>query len=482
MSLLLKQASAYLFAHALAAALGFLSVILFTRMLSPAEYGVYVVALVMASVVVTFLYNWIKLAALRMQSEGGGVDIRATSLVALGASTLLMPVCIAAAILAVGMTWQRALAGGCLALALGFFDLGQEIFKARQDTAAYVRATVLRALGSISIAYLLVYSGFGGIGLIAGVIGGYFLASLAMAPRLWRRPVRAFDREAFKSMVLFGMPMAGAGALFAVHAALDRLALSALLGDHAAGAYGAPADLVRQMIVFPSMSVAAAMIPSIIRSYSSETRERIDHRLLQSGEFFLAVVTPVAVGFALVAPHVAALVLGPEFREAAVKLIPVLSIACLVQAFSQHFFQVSFYIAKTPRLLVVLFALILATNAVALGPLITAYGLVGAAYACLLAETAGIGIALILARRAHPMPNILPAILRVGFAAALMAVPTHFVARMLGEPSILSLVITAACGAIVYALAIVALDVAGVRHVGLARVKHWLSARSEGSS
>ena len=42
---MLKQASIYLVAHGSSALLGLLSVVLFTRLLSPAEYGIYIVGM-----------------------------------------------------------------------------------------------------------------------------------------------------------------------------------------------------------------------------------------------------------------------------------------------------------------------------------------------------------------------------------------------------------------------------------------------------
>ena len=80
--MLIRQTSTYMVAHGTSSALGFLSVILFTRLLTPAEYGVYVVALSVAGIVSSLLFTWVRLSVLRFESEGEATDIRLTALAA----------------------------------------------------------------------------------------------------------------------------------------------------------------------------------------------------------------------------------------------------------------------------------------------------------------------------------------------------------------------------------------------------------------
>ena len=78
----------------------------------------------------------------------------------------------------------------------------------------------------------------------------------------------------------------------------------------------------------------------------------VDRHLMKSAELLLAVVMPAVVGLALVAPNVAALVLGRAFQQSAAQLIPILVFAWLFQTISTQFVQVSFHLAKKPHLMV----------------------------------------------------------------------------------------------------------------------------------
>ncbi len=326
-----------------------------------------------------------------------------------------------------------------------------------------MRATVIRAFTAIGISFALVHAGWGGIGLVAGVVGGYLIAAVLFSPRIWQGPRKRFDRTTFRTMLGFGIPMAMSGGVFAFHSALDRLLVAYLLGDAAAGVYGAAADLVRQIILFPAMSVASAIVPLAIRSLAEDGVEAADAHLTRSGELLLAVVMPAVVGLAIVAPHFAALILGPEFRDTAATLIPILVFAWLFQSISQQFVQVSFHLAKKPSLMVAHGTAILVVNVIAMALLVPRFGLVGAAWSLVIAEAAGVVAGYLLSRKAHPLPLAWRPVIRVVAAVALMAVPTALLDRALPDGGLLTFAVTVATGILAYGLAAFALDLAGIR-------------------
>lgn len=469
--MLIRQTSTYMVAHGTSAALGFLSVILFTRLLTPAEYGIYVVALSVAGIISALLFTWVRLSVLRFESEGERTDIRLTALAAYLISVLTLPAALGVTVFALAVPFDKALAAILLAAALGLFELGQEILRARLDSTSYMRATVIRAFAAIGISYALVAMGWGGFGLVAGVAGAYVIAAVAFSGAIWKGPRKPFDRVTFRTMLGFGIPMAMSGGVFAFHSALDRLLVAYLLGDAAAGVYGAAADLVRQIILFPALSVASAVVPLAIRSLTEEGPAAADAHLTRSGELLLAVVLPAVVGLAIVAPHFAALILGPEFRDTAAALIPILVFAWLFQTISQQFVQVSFHLAKKPSLMVAHGTAILIVNVIAMALLVRPFGLKGAAWSLVIAEAAGVVAGYILSRRAHPLPLAWRPIARVVLAVAVMAVPTGLLEWSLPGDGIWPLAVTVAAGVATYAVAAFALDLAGTRTALMVRLR-----------
>ncbi|QCK88534.1 polysaccharide biosynthesis protein [Phreatobacter aquaticus] len=469
--MLLRQTSTYMVAHGTSAALGFLAVILFTRMLSPAEYGVYVVGMGLAGIVSALLFTWVRLSILRFESEGEATDIRLTALAAYGVSVATTPVALAITVFIAGIPFERAAVAITLALALGLFELGQEILRARLQAGSYMRATIFRAVIAIGLSLAFVHAGFGGFGLIAGVAGGYLMSALCFSPAVWRGPIKPFDREAFRQMMRFGVPMALSGGVFALHSALDRLLVAYLLGDHAAGVYGAAADLTRQIITFPALSVASAVVPMAIRSLAEDGPAAVDRHLTKSGELLLAVVLPAVVGLALVAPHLAALILGPEFRDTAAGLIPILVFAWLFQTISMQFVQVSFHLAKKPMLMVFHGAASLVVNVVAMVFLVGPFGLKGAAMSLVLAEAVGVAAGFFLSRQAHPLPFAWEPILKVVVAVTAMAVPTALIEWSDPSNSIFGFIVSVLTGIGAYGVAVLVLDVADIRSILLKRLR-----------
>ena len=78
-------------ASVVAAVFGFLSTATFTRLLSPDDYGVYVIGVGIAGFVSAILFTWVRFSVMRLQSEGGERDFRGTALAAYGMSVASAP-------------------------------------------------------------------------------------------------------------------------------------------------------------------------------------------------------------------------------------------------------------------------------------------------------------------------------------------------------------------------------------------------------
>ncbi|MBB3543478.1 oligosaccharide flippase family protein [Rhizobium sp. BK399] len=462
--MMFRQISTYMIANAVSAAFGFVSVVLFTRMLSPHEYGIYVVGTGVAGVISTLLFGWIKFSVLRFESEGGRKDVRTTALYAYGGLMLVSPLVVAVTWLIAENSSPYVVPAVFVAFMVGLFEFVQEIFRSRQQTGAYMWSVILRAvLTVIFSAGLVMLFGMGGQGLLVSVACSYLVTLLVYAPGVWRRPRHPFDVDLLKDMLRFGIPMTASSFVFVLHTVLDRMIIVTYMGETAAGVYGAAADLVRQIILFPGVAIGSATIPVAIRLLTQDGREATNRHLTETAEMLLAVLMPMVVGLALVAPGFASLILGPEFRDAAAMLMPILVFAWLFRSISYQFVHVSFQLAKKPGLMGVQGLIILAINVAAMFVLVPRFQLVGAAYALLIAEIGGAIAGYFLSYRAHRLPFELRPILKVSLATATMAVPTVIVGRHPTGNVVLDLAAPIITGVVVYTLAGIALNLAGVR-------------------
>ena len=375
---MLSQTFHYSVASVVSAAIGLLSAVVFTRLLTPEEYGVYVVGLSTAGIVSALLFTWVRVSALRFQSEGGAVDVRKTIFVAYLISALAAPLALLVATLTTSVSLERNLAAIFFALGLGLFELGQELLEARLQSFAFMTASIIRACLAFTLCLAAALLGGGGLCQLAMVTITYFVTTMLFAGRFCdrRSPVRRFlicgrlRASAFRSRCressLRSTPRS-TGCWYFIHGRPCRRPIRAA------------ADLVRQIILIPAVSIASATIPLAVRAYATGGAGEARPHLEFSLEILLAAVLPAVAGVALTSSYIAGVILGSEFRETAAQIMPILAFAWLFQSISQSYIHASFHLAKTPFMMTTQSIAMLVANLLVMPVLLARFGLVGAA-------------------------------------------------------------------------------------------------------
>ena len=480
-----RQAGLYLASSVLSAALGFASTALFTRLYAPAEYGIYFSANAVGGILSALLFTWVRLSVLRIEARRDGSDIRATALACYGGSAAFLLVLGPVLHVALHLTWAVS-AGACIfAGTIALFELQLEILRARQSVRAFALASTARAalmmIGGCALAGL----GFGGFGLSLAIGFAYAAVSLGLAPAVWAGPVAGFDATAARAMALFGLPATLSALALALHAATDRLVIIHLLGNAMGGQYGVAADFTRQLVLVPTVALGSALVPAVIARHAAEGNEGARHQLVTAGEMLLGLLLPLVVGLSLVGPQLAGVMLGEQFRETAALLIPILSFVWLCQALSQNYVHMAFHLSGRAGGMVTQSVLSLAVNFALIVPATWWFGVTGAAGAVLTAEFVGLVAGFALARRAFDLPFDVGSVARVTAATAAMALAVWSVGRFV-SPSAgallgpIELAARVLVGMVVYAVAGLALDVAGLGTQLSRRLGRGATLRPEG--
>ncbi len=461
---MVRQVSSYMVASIASAVFGFAVVVIFTRLLGPAEYGIYILGSSIAAMISALTFGWIKASVVPFTADGRGTDLRMTTGLAFLALLPLIPV-LYVVIGAIAPQFSAYLLPSILlAFGIGYVEFYLEEFRARQQTWAYMWATILRAAAALGFALVLVLVfHLGGIGLILSVALSYFMVGILYAALVWRRPLKPFDAALLRSMLAFGLPMTLSGAVFVLQTMLDRFVIAGQMGEHSAGIYGASADLVRQIILFPGVAIGTAVAPIAVMLLSRNEKSALDQHLVYSSELLLGVLAPAVIGLVIIAAKLSALVLGDEFRVEAAGIIPIVAVAWLFRSMSYQIVHVSFQISKRPRLMLIQGFAILALNALFLLLLVPRFGLTGAATAVVISEAAGVVIGAVLTRWSYPLPLDMAPFIKVGAATLAMAVPTYLVDRALPGDGILDIALPVLTGLLAYGLAAYVFDVGGLR-------------------
>jgi O-antigen/teichoic acid export membrane protein len=468
----------YLAAYMVPAIVGFVALILYTHLLSPAEYGIYVVGVSIAGIVSALFFTWVRLSISRYQARSPELDLRAEAGLAYAGTVLVIGCLTPVAMLVVRPNIGLGFIAASLFLSLSStaFDISQEFKRARFNPARFMTIAVTRSLSGLALGYVAIRLGGGGLGLLVAIALSYLIVNVLGFERNVSKPRAVLNVDNLAQFLRYGLPFTLGALAFALHAALDRLGVAYLLGETAAGYYGLAADLSRQLIAVLACSVASAMFPIAFRSFAENGAGATRERLKEGAEILLALIAPVVVWLAISADLVAGTLLGAEFRASVAALLPLLALGRMCGAINQYYLQVSFQLAEKPLLQVAHDSLILVLNMALLFPLTLAFGLRGTAAAVLIAEALGIVIGIALSRKAFRLPFAGWGIVRVFAATALMAAMTYATNVSSNDHGVLGLLGVVFISGIAYAGAALLFDVAAVRTSILAVLRSRMSA------
>lgn len=467
--------SIYFGAQLIPAVIGFLSITVFTRLLSPLEYGVYVVGMSIAGIAGSVFFAWIRLSVVRYQAISADINFRGTALVAFGATAVLVFCGVPAAVLLLGRDVDISVLCGSIfvALGVGAFDISQEFCRASLKPVRYAVVGISRSVLGFAIGCLAIGIGWGGLGLLGAVGLSFLIGALASGLDGGTR-LNTYRREHLIKFARYGLPLSVGGLSFGLYSVSDRLVVAYLLGEDAAGHYGVATDLPRQFMVMLGSSVAAATFPIVFRTFSEEGIAATRERLNENAELLLAVVVPVAVWLSFAASQVVGTLVGADFRASILPLLPVLAVARMFGVINQFYVQISFQLSERSALPIFQSVATLALSIALMFPFVAKFGLMGAAYAALMTEGTGLVLGIWLARRAFRLPLEPRRLAGVLAAAVAMGTAIYAARIVVGGTGLPSLLIVTTAGGLAYAGAAWLLNVVHVRTAMMS----WLRLRT----
>ncbi len=153
------------------------------------------------------------------------------------------------------------------------------------------------------------------------------------------------DGSGLAALARQGLPLTLSLTLLAVSSVTDRFMIAGLVGAAEAGKYVAGLDLVRQTLMMPAMSAAAAFFPLAVQIHARQGDAAVRSHLAECVELLLSITLPASLGFAVIAPHVANVILGADFREVAAQAMPIVALAVIFQVLTQQYLHASFLLS-----------------------------------------------------------------------------------------------------------------------------------------
>ncbi len=420
--MLIRHGAVYVAAKLVPGLIGMAATALLTRLLTPASYGEYGLALVVMTFGSAAGFDWLGLAYLRL---GGADDDQARA----AATTLAV---FASLVAFTGLAGGIAWAAGCLSgpgaapFAVGLvlmwcyagFELAARFHVAQAHPGRYLlmnlSRAVLSAAAAVAAAWWTHNPMTAALGLAVGTLAGAALGG-------WPCRAASVDLRLARAMLAFGLPLAASLALAAVATSGARSLIEVLASAEQLGWYTAAFLVVQNTLAVVAAGIASAGYSLVVHAVERGDAPGAERQLRANGSLLLIVLSPMAVGMAITAPGLASLLVGPAYVPMVAALTPWLAAAGYFASLRGHFLDHAFQLGKRPglQLSVTLLAAVVAVGLTM--ALVPRWGALGGAVAQCVAMAVSCGHALATGRRAWPIPFPLATTLRVAAACAAMA-------------------------------------------------------------
>ena len=465
--MLLRHSAIYLLARGVPGLVGFATIIIYTRLLSPEAYGQYALVVTGAVLCNAILYYWLNASLLRFlpqyqDNESGllgailGAFVSVSFLAGAGGALL-------------AMMWWDSVWGGLIAIGIllvwmqAWFTINLELVRSRLAPIQYGLVSMLKAVVALGVGVVLVLWGYGSYGALTGLLVGFGIAGLWsswgqwISFKQWR-----LDRELAKNLLRYGIPLTASFALTVIISSTDRFMLAGLINESATGLYAAGQGLAQQTVGILMTMVNLAAYPLILRTLEDSGSEEARVQLRKNAILLLGIGLPVTAGFIILSPSVAKIFLGEEFQVAGIELMPWFAVASLLAGLRAYYFDLAFYLGKRTHIQMLVMGSAALLNVVLNFWLIPVYGLLGAVYASVSAHGIAVVLSAILGRWAFCLPSVYDDVFRLLLSALVMAVVLF---AMPIEEGLLKLVLSITVGGCIYIGCVFVLNPSGIRQV-----------------
>lgn len=437
------------------------TIAILTRLLEPAQFGTYAVAMITMQFFHMALFTWMEAAMVRFQARAereNDVANHLKTLYRLAFVTGVIGFTLTVLVLYLSPLDDRlvfvlvfALSATCLHI---IFSLGMEAHKAAHRIKRYSVAYSSKVFISFSLGILFIFitplqASAPFLGIICGllIVGGIDFLFMMRQMRGGQ-----YQSKKAKTYFVYGAPLCiGLLLSYALNSA-DVYVIAAIMGSASAGEYSSGYNLAARSLEILFVWVSMAVTPVAITAMEEHGTEQTREILKGYGATLLWLAVPATVGIALVSKD-AGFILGEGVRGGAISVMPWIAFAGLISGYMTYYIHRAFMLSgqthKFAWALVLPVILNLGLNFI----LIPRLGLMGAVWSTIAAYLLAIILATILARQDFPLPLPIRAAAEVFACSAAMAGAVIVLPLDGFTPGFFTLMIKASVGITVYLIA-----------------------------
>lgn len=451
----------YLPANILQGVIGFVTLMVFTRILSPQAYGVYALTFGVSSLAQTAFFTWMEAAMARFypahaRNYAGAPALYGT----LYRLFILVSLVFAALSVCMLLLWrvhtpegQALKAGIAIGLACvaprSLLKLVQEQRRSEGRIAPAAMVDMVQTLGAFAFGVACAWAGLGGA---SPVLGGGLIALVVLpfvAREDWGRAVRGrFDRTEAGHIAHYGFPVSASLILTLALYTADRFLIAHYLNEAEAGAYHAGYSLASRILDVLFIWFGAAGTPAMVHALESGGEKALKDTARHQIVTMCFILFPAVGGLIMVTPSLGGLLIGESLRAQALSVTPLITLGALLSGLNTYYFLQAFTLARRTKLLVVAMIVPSVSNIVLNVLLIPRMGLTGAALAALIAFALGLAVSWGLGLKTLRLPVPWRELAKIAFSVAVMVAVLAVLPDWGGAPE---LILKSLTGVAVYA-------------------------------
>jgi O-antigen/teichoic acid export membrane protein len=438
----------------------------FSRILTPGQYGAYALLIATATVFSSVSFQWLSASIGRFypQNFEYPADIMraanrcfwlATLVVGLLCLILLVfrelveiePINIAL----IFMT----------TIALGRYTISLQIANSQQAPMRYCLLSWTKLSAALISSVVFIYFGAAEQGALLG-----FLLGLGLAICMFeQRPkmgisIGLLNARVSGEMLRYGLPLVLNFLAIVLLDFVDRFMIAKLLGIAYVASYSIAYDFI-QLTIGPFLNIFfLSAFPTIVHLFDEKKYEAVNDHLHELGVKLISFGVPIAVGITILSGDISRLLFGLEYQQEAAMLMPWLSAAIFLAVFKSYYLDVVFQLHHATKYQSYIAAFMVATNMGLNFILLQSYGVVAAAWSTLAAFFLGAVLSWFVGKNIFPMIRFSGDYLNTVYACIAMALVLYLMNPLSGA---IWLIIKVLLGIVTYVVFTFFLDIGGFR-------------------
>lgn len=311
----------YFIGKILPAIISIVSLMIYTRLVSPEIYGTFSLVITIAGLINILFFQWIRSSLIRFYNDKNSYkNFYGTIII----SQICVYIFVSAIFILLYYIYKPTfldrkmlIAYLIIVLFLSVFELMSVYFRTILKPRLVVSVNILRNLITLLFSVFFIVLGIDFYGLVVGIIFGFMFGIIIFSRKLNSNKLKAYnlnsDKESLKKFLIYGLPITFSFALSVAMQNIDKIMISIILGVKENGSYAVSYDISYNTIFMILMSISLAGFPLVLKTLKEKGMLEAENKFKEYIEILLVVSLPVTIGFLIIAEDFLNLLIGDSY-------------------------------------------------------------------------------------------------------------------------------------------------------------------------